>query len=66
MKTYKVSLTRVYQVNIRAKNGDQAKELVEFYIGDPNDQSTVSERKNDTFKIIDIEMMLNEATEILE
>ena len=66
MKNYKVSLTRVYQVNIEAENEEKAKRLAEFFIGDPKDESIPKERDNQNFSIGEIEMMYNEAMEAEE
>jgi hypothetical protein len=45
MKTFKVSLSRAYNIIIDAKNEKCAKELTEFFIGDPVDKSNKKERK---------------------
>ena len=66
MKNFKVSLTRVYHVNVEAKDKEKASELVEYYIGDPKDASTIVERENENFRISEIEMVYNEATEVEE
>jgi hypothetical protein len=66
MRTYKVALNRVYFVDIKAEDKEQAKELVEFYIGDSKDGSTKVDREKHSFKIGKIEMMINDATEVIE
>lgn len=65
MKNYKVSLTRVYHVDIEAKDEESAKEIVEYYLGDPKDVSNDAERNKEHFNIGEIEMVMNEATEII-
>jgi len=66
MNNYKVSLTRVYHINIEAENEEKAKRLAEFFIGDPKDESIPKERDNQNFSIGEIEMMYNEAMEAEE
>ncbi|MCH8069992.1 MAG: hypothetical protein IID16_12110 [Candidatus Marinimicrobia bacterium] len=63
MKNYKVLLTRSYIVTIYAEDIDQAKNYTEFYLGDCPDLSKPRDRKNQKFKIKEIEMALNEAYE---
>ena len=63
MKNYKVLLTRSYIVTIYAEDLDQAKNYTEFYLGDCPDLSKPRDRKNQKFKIKEIEMALNEAYE---
>ena len=65
MKNYKVLLTRSYIVTIYAEDIDQAKSYSEFYLGDFPDLSKPKDRKNQKFKIKEIEMALNEATNII-
>ncbi len=66
MKSYKVFLTRVYTVNIKANNKEDAQYYSEFFIGNCNDCSTVQDQKRGEFKIGDIELSLNEAFEVEE
>jgi len=66
MKTYKVVLARTYIVSINAENEEQAKSFSEFYLGDCPDLSTRSDRLEKNFSFDDIELVLNDATEILE
>lgn len=66
MKTYKVVLSRSYIVSINAENDEQAKSFSEFYLGNCPDLSTRSERTEKNFSIDDIELVANDATEILE
>ncbi len=66
MKTYKVALTRTYLVSIKAENEEQAKRLSEFYLGDCPDRSNMKDRLESKFIIDDIEMVYNEAEEILD
>lgn len=66
MKNYQVSLHRYYIVNIKAKNEDEAKFLAEFFIGGEKDYSNEKERKQYKFKIEEIEMVMNDAFEVVE
>jgi len=66
MNNYKISLTRVYNVEIIAENEEKAKELTEFYIGDPKDASSMKDRQRENFRIENIEMVINEAAEAEE
>ena len=66
MNNYKISLTRVYNVEIIAENEEKAKELREFYIGDPKDASSIKNRQRENFRIENIEMVINEAAEAEE
>lgn len=63
MKTFNVMLTRAYRVQVQAENEKSAKELVEFFIGNPRDESTEKERSQYKFNIEEIEMTMNEAFE---
>ena len=63
MKKYQVTLTRAYVINVHAKNIEDAKRLVEFFIGDPPDRSNKLEREKYEFKIGEMEMRMNEAVE---
>ena len=63
MMNYKVLLTRSYIVTIYAEDIDQAKKYTEFYLGDCPDLSKAKDRKDQKFKIKEIEMTLNEALE---
>jgi len=65
MKTYKVALTRVYFVSIKAETEEQAKMFSEFYLGHCPDLSNKKEQLENNFSIEDIEMVYNEADEIL-
>ena len=65
MKTYKVALTRTYLVTINATDEEKAKRLSEFFIGDCPDSSNEKDRSEFNFSIENIEMMYNEAMEIL-
>ncbi len=64
MKTFKVNLTRVYSVTIEAEDEASAKELAEFYIGDPKDESTEKHKTEYHFNISRIELKMNEAFEV--
>lgn len=66
MKNYKVALHRDYIVNIKAKNKDEVKSLAEYFIGGERDISTEKEKKQFKFEIERIEMMTNEAMEIIK
>jgi hypothetical protein len=63
MQTFKVNLTRVYSITIDAENKKSAKQLAEFFIGDPEDKSNAKDRKDHNFSIQQIEMLMNEAFE---
>ena len=66
MKTFKVSLTRTYNITVEAEDEKSALEVSEFFIGDPEDKSTKKEQEKSHFKINEIEMILNEAFEAEE
>jgi len=63
MKTFNVMLTRAYRVQIEAEDENSAIELVEFYLGDPEDKSNDIERAQHRFNILEIEMTMNEGFE---
>ena len=65
MKTYQVVLSRTYLVTIQAVNQEQAKVLSEFYIGDCADLSNERDRMEKNFSIEKIEMVNNEAIQII-
>lgn len=66
MKNYRVTLTRAYFVSIKAENEEDAKMFAEYYLGDCPDLSSEKNRVEQKFSIEDIEMVDNEATEIVE
>ena len=66
MKKYEVLLARSYIVTICAEHEDQARRYTEFYLGDCPDLSEQKDRKNQKFKIEEIEMTFNEAFESKE
>ncbi|MBI1937794.1 MAG: hypothetical protein HYS25_06685 [Ignavibacteriales bacterium] len=66
MKTYKVLLYRDYIVHIDAKNEEEAKSLAEFFIDGEKDCFIEKERKQYSFKISEIEMVMNDAFEVQE
>lgn len=66
MKTFKVALTRTYIISIKAESEERAKCFSEFYLGDFPDLSTQKDRLNKNFAIEDIELVNNNATEIIE
>ncbi|MGD1151449.1 MAG: hypothetical protein ABR911_01040 [Syntrophales bacterium] len=65
MKTYKVALTRTYLVSIKAETKELAKIFSEFYLGDCADLSTKKEQLEKKFLIKNIELVYNEANEIM-
>lgn len=65
MKTYKVALSRTYIVTIQAESEDRAKRYSEYFLGDCPDISEEKDRIERRFYIEDLEMVYNEATEIL-
>lgn len=66
MKTFKVALTRSYIVSIKAENEERGKSFSEFYLGNCPDLSTQKDRSEKNFAIEDIELIANDATEIIE
>lgn len=66
MPRYVVSLSRIYLVEIEAKNEDEAKEYTEFFLGDVKDLSTPKDKEEHGFNIIDIEPAINESFEVRE
>ncbi len=65
MKTYTVSLIRTYLVSIEAETEYQAKLYAEYYLGDCSDLSNEKERSEKKFSIKEVEMVWNEASEII-
>jgi pyridoxine 5'-phosphate synthase PdxJ len=61
MKTFQVSLTKTYTVNIVADDKERAKRLVEFYTGDIQDISTEKDHLAEDFSIEQIENQTNDA-----
>jgi len=66
MKKYKALLTRSYIVTIHAQNEHQACECAEFYLGDCPDLSKSKDRKEQKFKIEEVEMTFNDSSEAKE
>ncbi len=66
MKTFKVNLTRVYSVTIDAEDKSSAKQLAEFFIGNPKDESTEKDKADYNFNIKEINLSMNEAFEAEE
>ena len=66
MKTFKVNLTRVYSITIDANDKSSAKQLVEFFLSKPKDDSTEKDKADYNFNIKEIEMLINEAFEVAE
>ena len=65
MKTFKVALTRTYLVSIKADSEEMAKKYSEYYLGDCQDLSNDKEKIEKNFSIEDIELVYNEADEIV-
>jgi hypothetical protein len=63
MKNNQVSLHRDYNVNIKAKNKEEAKFLTEFFIGGEKDCSNEKERELHSFRINEIKIATNDAFE---
>jgi len=61
--TYKVALTRIYLVTIKAQSEEHAKRIAEFYLGNCLDISSKDEQKTKKFFIQNIEMVYNESNE---
>ena len=66
MKKYRVNLERIYSVEVQAKNAEMAKEVVEYFIGNPKDESSDTERSEYHFLLGNIEMMYNDSFEVEE
>lgn len=66
MKTYKVSLHRDYIVSVDANNEEEAKQFAEFFIAGEKDVSTPKDREQHSFRINEIEMVSNDAFEVVE
>lgn len=66
MKTYQVSLSKTYTVNVVAEDEEKAKRLVEFYTGDVQDISSETERLAEGFSIQEIECQTNDAVDCTE
>lgn len=65
-KTFEVSLSKIYKIQIKAHSKDEAKRFSEFYTGDVLDISTVDEQIKNMFQIEEIECVENEAFECEE
>lgn len=66
MKSFQVSLTKSYLVNINAENEEDAKRFAEFFTGDIGDLSNAEDRKENQFLIENIECTMNEVFETEE
>ena len=66
MNTYRVGLSRLYNVIIDTENEDDAKQAVDTFLSSPIDSSTKKDKLEHHFKIKEIEMMENEAFEAEE
>lgn len=64
MNTYKVALTRIYLVSVKANNVDQALRFSEYYLGNCPDLSSEEEQIKKNFTIDKIEMVYNEADNV--
>ncbi|WP_462137563.1 hypothetical protein [Candidatus Mycalebacterium sp.] len=63
MKTYKVSLTRIYVVDVEAETEEKACHYAEYFTGNPSDDSNEKDRKEGNFSIgNEMKMVWNEAT----
>ncbi|MCK4296670.1 MAG: hypothetical protein KAX28_08480 [Candidatus Marinimicrobia bacterium] len=66
MKKYRVNLERIYSVEVQAKDAEMAKEVVEYFIGNPKDESSDTEKSEYHFLLGNIEMMYNDSFEVEE
>ncbi|MDI6766248.1 MAG: hypothetical protein QME52_05435 [Bacteroidota bacterium] len=66
MPVYNVTLVRSYVVQVKARNKYTAKRAVEFFLNDPKDASEARDRKQRGFKIGEMEMVENDAIEVVE
>jgi TATA-box binding protein (TBP) (component of TFIID and TFIIIB) len=66
MKTYQVTLTKSYLVNVKAKTKEQARRVCEFYTNDIHDISTTENKKKEKFQIENIECTVNETFDCRE
>ncbi len=66
MKKYKVTLSRTYFVSVEAEDQESALRLAEFYVGDCRDASSKAERLKYNFAIRDIELVNNDAMEVVK
>ena len=66
MKKFRVALHRDYIVEIDAEDKSGAKQLTEYFLSTPTDDSTDMEREKHSFKIHGIELATNDATGVEE
>jgi hypothetical protein len=66
MKSFQVSLTKSYLININAENEESAKRFAEFFTSNIQDISDEDNRKGYKFSIEEIECTVNEALEVEE
>ncbi len=66
MKSFQITLTKSYQVNINAENEIDAKRFAEFFTSDVQDISDENNRNEYKFSIEKIECKINEAFEAEE
>lgn len=64
MNTYKVSLSRLYNVIVDAQNKEDAKQAVETFLSSSKDISTKRDKLEYDFKIKEIDMTLNDVFEV--
>lgn len=65
MKTFKVALTRAYIVTIQAKSMEEAQKYTEFYLGHFPDLSTKQDQLDKKFTIENLELVINDASELI-
>ena len=66
MKQYRVSLNRAYFVFITAEDRASALQLAEYYVGSGRDESSKEDQVKHNFSISDIELVINEAMEVVK
>lgn len=66
MKSFQITLTKSYLLNIIAENENDAKRFAEFFTGDIQDISDSDNRSKYKFEIEEIECTMNEAFEAAE
>lgn len=62
-RKFKIFLDRSYSVEVSASNIEKAKQIAEFFIGKPQDDSTVLDKKKFDFSFGRMELLYNEARE---
>ncbi|NQU06723.1 MAG: hypothetical protein HQ568_11565 [Calditrichaeota bacterium] len=66
MKTYRVTLTRSYFVEVKAENEEMARGVSEFFMGHIADESTAKDQDEYNFSFGEIEMVENEVFDAIE